>query len=61
MELGDRHLKVVRASIGMTQAAGLDMGSQRDVDVRQDYIAGFGEQPCLAVVEHGDPGGAFGQ
>ncbi|RLL97050.1 hypothetical protein CFD26_103464 [Aspergillus turcosus] len=26
MELGDRHLKVVRASIGMTQAAGLDMG-----------------------------------
>lgn len=26
MELGDRHLKVVRASIGTTQAAGLDMG-----------------------------------
>ncbi|KAL4876569.1 hypothetical protein BJY04DRAFT_199667 [Aspergillus karnatakaensis] len=26
MELGDRHLKVVRASIGQTQAAGLDMG-----------------------------------
>ena len=26
MELGDRHLKVVRASIGNTQAAGLDMG-----------------------------------
>ncbi|KAB8243894.1 hypothetical protein BDV35DRAFT_407222 [Aspergillus flavus] len=26
MELGDRHLKVVRASIGITQAAGLDMG-----------------------------------
>ncbi|KAL2830392.1 hypothetical protein BJY01DRAFT_227315 [Aspergillus pseudoustus] len=26
MELGDRHLKVVRASIGMTQAVGLDMG-----------------------------------
>lgn len=26
MELGDRHLKVVRASIGMTQATGLDMG-----------------------------------
>lgn len=26
MESGDRHLKVVRASIGMTQAAGLDMG-----------------------------------
>ncbi|PWY90736.1 hypothetical protein BO70DRAFT_358188 [Aspergillus heteromorphus CBS 117.55] len=26
MELGDRHLKVVRASIGMTQASGLDMG-----------------------------------
>ncbi|KAL4916519.1 hypothetical protein BDW62DRAFT_211923 [Aspergillus aurantiobrunneus] len=26
MELGDRHLRVVRASIGMTQAAGLDMG-----------------------------------
>lgn len=26
MELGDRHLKVVRASIGTTQASGLDMG-----------------------------------
>lgn len=26
MELGDRHLKVVRASIGQTQATGLDMG-----------------------------------
>ncbi|KAJ5698325.1 hypothetical protein N7462_000330 [Penicillium macrosclerotiorum] len=26
MELGDRHLKVSRASIGTTQAAGLDMG-----------------------------------
>jgi splicing factor U2AF subunit len=26
MELGDRHLKVARASIGMTQAVGLDMG-----------------------------------
>ncbi|ODM20055.1 hypothetical protein SI65_05041 [Aspergillus cristatus] len=26
MELGDRHLKVVRASIGITQASGLDMG-----------------------------------
>lgn len=26
MELGDRHLKVTRASIGTTQAAGLDMG-----------------------------------
>ncbi|KAE8362413.1 hypothetical protein BDV27DRAFT_131508 [Aspergillus caelatus] len=26
MELGDRHLKVLRASIGITQAAGLDMG-----------------------------------
>lgn len=26
MELGDRHLKVSRASIGMTQASGLDMG-----------------------------------
>lgn len=26
MELGDKHLKVVRASIGSTQAAGLDMG-----------------------------------
>ncbi|OJJ41791.1 hypothetical protein ASPWEDRAFT_99650 [Aspergillus wentii DTO 134E9] len=26
MELGDRHLKVVRASIGNTQASGLDMG-----------------------------------
>ncbi|KAL5356716.1 hypothetical protein BJX96DRAFT_143246 [Aspergillus floccosus] len=26
MEIGDRPLKVVRASIGMTQAAGLDMG-----------------------------------
>lgn len=26
MELGDKHLKVVRASIGATQAAGLDMG-----------------------------------
>lgn len=26
MELGDRHLKVARASIGTTQAAGLDMG-----------------------------------
>lgn len=26
MELGDRHLKVVRASIGITQATGLDMG-----------------------------------
>jgi splicing factor U2AF subunit len=26
MELGDRHLKVSRASIGATQAAGLDMG-----------------------------------
>lgn len=26
MELGDRHLKVTRASIGMTQAGGLDMG-----------------------------------
>ncbi|KAE8149059.1 hypothetical protein BDV25DRAFT_157036 [Aspergillus avenaceus] len=26
MELGDRHLKVLRASIGMTQASGLDMG-----------------------------------
>lgn len=26
MELGDRHLKVTRASIGITQATGLDMG-----------------------------------
>lgn len=26
MELGDKHLKVVRASIGFTQAAGLEMG-----------------------------------
>lgn len=26
MELGDRHLKVHRASIGVTQAGGLDMG-----------------------------------
>lgn len=26
MELGDKHLKVTRASIGITQAAGLDMG-----------------------------------
>lgn len=26
MELGDRHLKVSRASVGGTQAAGLDMG-----------------------------------
>lgn len=26
MELGERHLKVVRASIGMTQVANLDMG-----------------------------------
>ncbi|KAL2867129.1 splicing factor u2af large subunit [Aspergillus lucknowensis] len=26
MELGDRHLKVVRASVGVTQAVGLDMG-----------------------------------
>lgn len=26
MELGDRHLKVARASIGITQASGLDMG-----------------------------------
>lgn len=26
MELGDKHLKVVRASIGVTQASGLDMG-----------------------------------
>lgn len=26
MELGDRHLKVMRASIGITQATGLDMG-----------------------------------
>lgn len=26
MELGDRHLKVNRASIGVTQAGGLDMG-----------------------------------
>lgn len=26
MELGDKHLKVTRASIGATQAAGLDMG-----------------------------------
>lgn len=26
MELGDRHLKVARASIGTTQASGLDMG-----------------------------------
>lgn len=26
MELGDRHLKVSRASVGTTQAAGLDMG-----------------------------------
>lgn len=26
MELGDRHLKVSRASIGTTQAAGLEMG-----------------------------------
>lgn len=26
MELGDRHLKVSRASVGSTQAAGLDMG-----------------------------------
>lgn len=26
MELGDRHLKVLRASIGITQATGLDMG-----------------------------------
>lgn len=26
MELGDRHLKVTRASIGTTQASGLDMG-----------------------------------
>jgi hypothetical protein len=26
MELGDRHLNVSRASIGMTQASGLDMG-----------------------------------
>lgn len=26
MELGDRHLKVSRASIGITQATGLDMG-----------------------------------
>ena len=26
MELGDRHLKVSRASIGTTQASGLDMG-----------------------------------
>lgn len=26
MELGDKHLKVFRASIGITQAAGLDMG-----------------------------------
>ena len=26
MELGDRHLKVQRASIGMAQASGLEMG-----------------------------------
>lgn len=26
MELGDKHLKVQRASIGVTQAAGLEMG-----------------------------------
>lgn len=26
MELGDKHLKVVHASIGVTQASGLDMG-----------------------------------
>ena len=26
MELGDSHLKVTRASIGVTQAAGLEMG-----------------------------------
>ena len=26
MELGDTHLKVTRASIGVTQAAGLEMG-----------------------------------
>jgi splicing factor U2AF subunit len=26
MELGDKHLRVIRASIGATQAAGLDMG-----------------------------------
>lgn len=26
MELGDKHLKVTRASIGATQASGLDMG-----------------------------------
>lgn len=26
MELGDKHLKVAHASIGVTQAAGLDMG-----------------------------------
>lgn len=26
MELGDKHLKITHASIGVTQAAGLDMG-----------------------------------
>jgi splicing factor U2AF subunit len=26
MELGDKHLKVQRASIGLTQASGLEMG-----------------------------------
>lgn len=26
MELGDKHLKVTRASIGFTQASGLEMG-----------------------------------